>query len=91
MHEQRGVVVSLTCTKGNVALNLIESLRSIEAMGSVGNGSPVTCLALRDGSALACYQVGLLRLTRGSTIIGRLFLSARTPCLGVDADCGGVP
>jgi hypothetical protein len=33
MHEQRDVVVSLTCTEGNVALNLIESLRNAEAMG----------------------------------------------------------
>ena len=36
--------LSLTWTKGNVALNLIESLRNTEAMGSVGNGSQFTCL-----------------------------------------------
>lgn len=62
-----------------------------------------TCLALEDGSALAtresfsrrsfrvCCKEGLLRLTRDSTIIGRLFFQLETPRLGVDADCGGVP
>jgi hypothetical protein len=32
MHEQRDVVVSSMCTKGNVALNFFESLRNIETM-----------------------------------------------------------
>jgi hypothetical protein len=63
MHE-RGVVVSLTCTKENVALNLIESLRSTEAMGSVGSGSLVTCLgndsALATGESFSRRNFGCL-------------------------------
>src|SRR4051794_7574357 len=100
MHERRDVVVSLTCTEGNVALNLIESLRNAEAMGVWGNRSSVTWLALGDGlghaagesfsrrSFRVCYGP-ITSYTSFHRYLKTFSFQLERHTLGADAECGG--